>query len=104
MALSKVYLQAVVDTFGSYAFGFLHTGKLPECAVAVLHNDVIPFYRERGLSISAIITDNGQEYNGTETHPYELYLALNDIEHRRTKVRRRQTNRFVDQFNITVLD
>jgi len=27
--VGKVYLQAVVDTYGSYAFGFLHTGKLP---------------------------------------------------------------------------
>ncbi|KNZ68916.1 Integrase core domain protein [Thermincola ferriacetica] len=72
--------------------------------MAVLYNDVIPFYRERGLSISAIITDNGREYNGTETHPYELYLALNDIEHRRTKVRRPLTNGFVERFNRTVLD
>jgi len=38
------------------------------------------------------------------THPYELYLALNDIEHRRTKVGRPQTNGFVERFNRTALD
>jgi hypothetical protein len=27
----------VVDTYGSYAFGFLHVSKQPEAAVAVLH-------------------------------------------------------------------
>ena len=44
--VGKVYLHAVVDTYGSYAFGFLHVSKQPEAAVAVLHNDVLPFYRE----------------------------------------------------------
>ncbi len=41
---------------------------------------------------------------GKETHPYELYLDLNDIEHRRTKVRTPRTNGFVERFNLTVLD
>ncbi len=41
---------------------------------------------------------------GTDTHPYELYHALNDIERRRTKVRRPQTNRFMERYNRTVLD
>ncbi|WP_126427045.1 IS481 family transposase [Brevibacillus marinus] len=102
--VGKVYLQAVVDTYGSYAFGFLHTGKLPECAVAILHNDVLPFYRKHGLTVSAVLTDNGREFCGRDTHPYELYLALNDIEHRKTRVRRPQTNGFVERFNRTVLD
>ena len=48
--IEKVYLQAVVDTFGSYAFGFLHTSKRPECAAAILHNDVLPFYKKQGNS------------------------------------------------------
>ena len=30
----------------SYAFGFLHVSKQPETAVAVLHNEVLPFYRD----------------------------------------------------------
>ena len=41
--IGRVYLHAVVDTFGSYAFGFLHVSKQPEAAVAVLHNDVLRF-------------------------------------------------------------
>lgn len=102
--VGRVYLQAVVDTYGSYAFGFLHIGKLPECAVSVLHNEVLPFYRERELPISAVLTDNGREYCGTSAHPYELYLELCDIEHRRTKVRSPKTNGFVERFNGTILD
>ena len=102
--VGRVYLHAVVDTFGSYAFGFLHTSKQPEAAVAVIHNDVLPFYQEKGLKVKSIITDNGREFCGKDTHPYELYLELNDLEHRRTQVRRPQSNGFVERFNRTVLD
>ena len=102
--VGKVYLQAVVDTYGSYAFGYLHTGKLPEHSAFVLHNDVLPQYEEWGLEVKAVLTDNGREYCGREHHPYELYLALNDIEHRKTKVNSPKTNGFVERFNRTVLD
>lgn len=102
--VGRVYLHAVVDTYGSYAFGFLHTSKQPEAAVAVLHNEALPFYQDRGLKVDAVITDNGREFCGKDTHPYELYLQLNDIEHRNTKVRHPQTNGFVERFNRTVLD
>lgn len=102
--VGRIYLHAVVDTFGSYAFGFLHTTKQPEAALAVLHNDVLPFYQDKGLKVDALLTDNGREFCGKDTHPYELYLELNDIEHRKTQVRRPQTNGFVERFNKTVLD
>jgi transposase InsO family protein len=102
--IGRVYLHAVVDTHGSYAFGFLHVSKQPEAAVAVLHNDVLPFYEKLGLPVGAVLTDNGREFCGTERHPYELYLALNDVEHRKTKVRSPRTNGFVERFNGTVLE
>lgn len=102
--IGKVYLHAVVDSYGSYGFGFLHTSKQPEAAVAVLHNDVLPFYADHHLTVQALLTDNGREFCGTDNHPYELYLALNDIEHRRTKVRSPKTNGFVERFQRTVLE
>ena len=51
--VGKVYLHAVVDTYGSYAFGFPHVSRQPEAAVAVLHNDVLPFYRNLDLPVKA---------------------------------------------------
>ena len=54
--------------------------------------------------MQTVLTDNGREFCGTERHPYELYLALNDIEHRKTKVRSPRTNGFVERFNGTVLE
>lgn len=47
---------------------------------------------------------SGHEFSGIERHPYELYLDLNGIEHRRTKVKSRKANSFVERFNGTVLD
>jgi transposase InsO family protein len=100
--VGKVYLHAVVDTYSSHAFGFLHTSKQPEAAVAVLHNEVVPFYAVHEIPIAAVLTDNGTEFCGTPEHPYELYLRLCEVGHRRTRVRRPQTNGFVERFNRTV--
>src|SRR5260370_23284930 len=100
--VGKVYLHTVVDSYGSLAFGFLHTSKAPEAALAVLHNDVLPFYAERDLTVEKVLTDNGREFCGTNTHPYALYLALNDIAHKRTKVKHPSTNGFVERFHRTV--
>lgn len=92
----------MVDTYGSFAFGFLHTSKQPEATVAVLYNEAFPTCQKWGITVDAILTDNGREYCGTEAHPYELFLQLSDIEHRTTKVRTPQTNGFVERFNRTV--
>jgi len=102
--VGQVYLQAVVDTYGSYAFGRLYISKVPECSVEILHNEVLGQYQEWQMPVKAVITDNGSEYCGKDTHPYELYLSLNDIEHRRTKVNRPRTNGFVERFNRTALN
>lgn len=103
--VGRIWLQAVVDTYGSFAFGKLYTSKLPETAVDVLYDRVMPFYESQGLKIEHILTDNGREYCGRPMiHPYQIFLDFNDIEHRRTKVARPRTNGFVERFNRTVLD
>jgi len=100
--VGRIYLHVVVDTYSSLAFGFLYPSKQAGAAVLVLHNDVLPFYQAQGIPVKAVLTDNGTEFCGTPEHPYELYLALCDIEHRRTAVRRPQSNGFVERFNRTV--
>ena len=51
-----------------------------------------------------IMTDRGTEYCGKpESHDYQLYLALNDIEHTKTKVRHPQTNGICERFHKTIL-
>jgi transposase InsO family protein len=103
--IGRIYLQAVVDTYSSYAFGRLYTSKHPITAVDVLHDRVLPFYESHGMGVEHILTDNGREYCGRAMiHPYQIFLELHDIVHRRTKVATPRTNGFVERFNRTVLD
>jgi transposase-like protein len=90
--IGRIYMQAVVDTYGSFAFGKLYTSKLPETAVDVLYDRVMPFYESQGIPVEHILTDNGREYCGRPMiHPYQIFLEFSDIEHRRTKVARPRT-------------
>src|SRR5262249_54904447 len=52
-----------------------------------------------------VLTDNGREFCGKPaSHPYELLLAMEGIEHRTTKIRSPRTNGFVERMNRTLLD
>lgn len=51
-----------------------------------------------------ILTDRGTEYCGkVDQHDYQLYLAINDIDHTRTKAMSPQTNGICERFHKTVL-
>jgi len=103
--IGRIWLQAVVDTFGSFAFGKLYISKAAETAVDLLYDRVLPFYASEGIPVENILTDNGREYFGRPmVHPYEIFLGLNEIAHRRTRVGRPRTNGFVERFNRTALD
>ena len=52
-----------------------------------------------------ILTDRGTEYCGkVEQHDYQLYLAINDIEHTKTKAMSPQTNGICERFHKTILN
>ena len=48
---------------------------------------VLPFYDEYGIRLSRVLTDRGTEFCGRESHDYELYLAVDDVDHSRTKTK-----------------
>ena len=103
--IGKIYLQTVVDCHSRFAFGHLYTSKVPVTAVHVLNEKVLPFFEEHECPIVTILTDNGREYCGRmDGHPFELFLQLEDIEHRTTKVRRPQSNGIVERLHRTMLD
>jgi len=103
--VGRIYLQTVIDCHSRYAWGRLYTNKLPVTAVHVLNEDVLPFFEEHNASITTILSDNGREFCGRpDHHPYELFLQLEGIEHRTTKVRRPQSNGFVERLHRTLLD
>ena len=103
--VGKVYVQVVVDVFCSLAFAKVYNSKMPVTACDLLYERVLPFYDTVGVPVGAILTDNGREFCGKpDRHPYELLLALEDIEHRNTKVKSPRTNGFVERMNRTLLD
>jgi transposase InsO family protein len=103
--VGKVYVQVVVDTFCSLAFAKVYTSKMPITACDLLYDRVLPFYEALGVEVGALLTDNGREFCGKpDSHPFELLLGLEEIEHRTTKVRKPQTNGFVERMNRTLLD
>ena len=103
--VGRVYQQTFVDTYAKVGFAKLYDRKTPITAADLLNDRVIPFYEEQGIPLQRVLTDRGTEYCGNpERHEYELYLAVEDIDHTRTKARSPQTNGIVERFHKTMLD
>lgn len=99
----RIYLHAVVDDFSSYAFGCLHPSKKPDAAVKLLENQVLPFFHNCGVTVERIRTNNGREFCGTDVHPYEHFLSINNIDHVNATKHERHTNGFLQRFTDTLL-
>lgn len=53
----------------------------------------------------SLLTDRGTGYCGrVDQHDYQLYLAINDIDHRKTKAMSPQTNGICESFHKTILN
>jgi transposase InsO family protein len=103
--VGRVYQQTFVDTYSKVAHCKLYTTKTPITSADLLNDRVLPFFEEHEMGIIRMLTDRGTEYCGkVEQHDYELYLALNDIEHTKTKVRHPQTNGICERFHKTILN
>jgi len=103
--VGRVYQQTYIDTYSKHSMCKLYTMKTAITAADMLNDKVLPFYEEQELPILRILTDRGTEYCGKiETHDYQLYLALCNIDYTRTKARSPQTNGICERFHKTVLD
>ncbi|MGG2140000.1 IS481 family transposase [Symbiopectobacterium sp. RP] len=102
--MGRIYQQTFVDTYSKVAHCKLYTNKTPLTAADLLNDRVLPFYEAQGLPVLRILTDRGTEYCGkVEQHDYQLYLAINDIEHTKTKAMSPQTNGICERFHKTIL-
>jgi transposase InsO family protein len=103
--VGRIYQQTFLDTYSKVAFAKLYDRKTPLVAADLLNDRVVPFFDEHGVPLNRILTDRGTEYCGApERHEYELYLAVENIDHTRTKVKSPQTNGIVERFHRTVLN
>jgi transposase InsO family protein len=102
--VGRIYQQTFIDTYSKVATAKLYEAKTPITAADLLNDRVVPLFEEHGIALLRVLTDRGTEYCGTETHPYELYLAIENIDHTRTKARSPQTNGICERFHRTILN
>jgi len=98
--VGRLYQQTFIDTYCKVAFCKLYTTKTPITAADVLNDKVLPFFEAHDLPMLRILTDRGTEYCGrVDQHDYQLYLAINNIDHTKTKAMSPQTNGICERFH-----
>jgi transposase InsO family protein len=109
--IGRIYQQTFIDTCTKMGFatpsrcpaGKLPTSKHAITAADLLNDRVLPWYEEHSVRLLRILTDRGTEYNGAlENHEYQLYLAIEDIDHSKTKAYHPQTKRICERFLRTI--
>ena len=103
--VGRIYQQTFIDTYSKVAFAKLYTTKTPITAADTLNDKVLPYFEQQELPMLRILTDRGTEYCGrVDHHDYQLYLAINDIDHTKTKAMSPQTNGICERFHKTILN
>lgn len=103
--VGRIYQQTFIDAYSKVVFAKLYDRKTPVTAADLLNDRVLAFFEQFEISLLRMLTDRGTEYCGNpEHHEYELYLALEDIDHTRTKAQSSQTNGICERFHKTILN
>lgn len=103
--VGKIYQQTFIDTYSKVATAKLYDRKLALVAADMLNDRVVPMYDQYGIPLMRILTDRGTEYCGArEHHEFQLYLAIEDIDHTKTKAKSPQTNGICERFHRTMQD
>lgn len=101
--IGRIYQQTFIDTYAKVGFAKLYTSKHAITAADLLNDRVLPWFEEQELKLLRILTDRGTEFNGAiENHEYQLYLAIEDIDHSKTKAHHPQTNGICERFHRTI--
>jgi transposase InsO family protein len=103
--VGRIYQQTFIDTYSKVAMVKLYDRKNALVAADMLNDRVLPFFEDQGVRLLRVLTDRGSEYCGNlEHHEYQLFLAVEGIDHSRTKARSPQTNGICERFHRTILD
>ena len=102
--VGRIYQQTFIDTYSRVADAKLYDRKPALVAADMLNDRVVPFFEEQEIPLLRILTDRGTEYCGNREHnEYQLYLAVENIDHTKTRARRPQTNGIGERFHKTIL-
>jgi len=101
--VGRIYQQTFIDTYSRIAFAKLYTEKTAITAADMLNDMVLPWFEMQDIPLLRILTDRGTEYCGKiEHHAYQLFLAVENIDHSKTKARSPQTNGICERLNRTI--
>lgn len=101
--VGNIYQQTFIDTYSRVAICKLYTDKTAITSADLLNDRVAPFFNEYKIPLLRILTDRGTEYCGTvENHAFQLYLAIEDIDHSKTKAYSPQTNGICERLHKTM--
>ncbi len=104
-SIGRIYQQTFIDTYSKVAFAKLYDRKNALVAADMLNDRVLPFFEENDVPLLRILTDRGTEYCGQrEHHEYQLYLAVENIDHTKTRAKSPQTNGICERFHRTMQD
>ena len=102
--VGRIYQQTVIDTYSRVAFAKLYERKIALTAADMLNDRVLPFFEDEDVPVLRMLTDRGTEYCGNrEHHEYQLYLAVENIDHSKTRSKRPQSNGICERFHKTML-
>lgn len=103
--VGRIYQQTFIDTYSRVGFAKLYDRKNALVAADMLNDQVLPWFEEHDVRLLRVLTDRGTEYCGTlQHHEYELYLAIEDVDHSRTKAHHPQTNGICERWHKTMLE
>ena len=92
------FLHTAIDGYSRLAYSELLSDERKETAAAFwVHANA--YFTELGIKVRKVLTDNGSCYR---SHAFKE--ALGDIEHRRSRPYRPQTNGKVERFHRTLAD
>lgn len=103
--VGRIYQQTFIDTYSNLGCAKIYDRKTPVTVADLLNDQVLPFFEQHEIPLNRVLTDRGTEYCGApDRHEYELYLAVENIDHTRTKTRHPQTNEIGERFHKTMLN
>ncbi len=103
--VGRIDQQTFSDTSSKVGFAKPYDPQTPVTAAELLNDRGLPFFEQHAIPLNRVLTDRGTEYGGApERHEYEWYLAVENIDHTRTKTQHPQTNGIGERFHTPLLN
>jgi transposase InsO family protein len=98
--LGNCFVHTVIDDYSRVAYAEIHDDEKAVTAAGVLYR-AVAWFAERGVTVEAVLSDNGSAY---VSHLWRDSCADLGLTHKRTRPRRPQTNGKIERLHRTLAD